>query len=186
MARLQQANPSPEAEAAMAYLRVATTLVEEKSVTSKSVSSSSSQHSRSRSNRPAHNKLPTIQEEVDQNNPDQPRVNDTRDGDLHANLRLHRPVHREREAGEPRRRAKYDCEYGPPGVVHRIMEHEERATPSRTSDVLSTRWNTTTRRVVFRIQIASPGPRSSLLLGAEVVLKPETMVMIWPSQLSQH
>jgi hypothetical protein len=29
MTRLQQADPTPEAEAAMAYLRVATTLVEE-------------------------------------------------------------------------------------------------------------------------------------------------------------
>jgi hypothetical protein len=36
MARLQQANPSPETEAAMAYLRVATTLVEEKNAASKS------------------------------------------------------------------------------------------------------------------------------------------------------
>jgi hypothetical protein len=54
MARLQQANPSPEAEAAMAYLRVATALVEEKSAASKSMTSSSSRHSRSRSNRPAH------------------------------------------------------------------------------------------------------------------------------------
>jgi hypothetical protein len=60
LARLQQANPSPEAEAAMAYVRVATTLVEEKSVASKSVASTSSWHSRSRSNRPAHSRLLTI------------------------------------------------------------------------------------------------------------------------------
>jgi hypothetical protein len=65
MACLYQANPSPEAEAAMAYLRVATALVEEKSMTSKSTTSSSSRHSLSQSNRPAHIKLPTIQEEVD-------------------------------------------------------------------------------------------------------------------------
>jgi hypothetical protein len=35
LAHLQQANPSPEAEAAIAYIRVATALVEEKSATSK-------------------------------------------------------------------------------------------------------------------------------------------------------
>jgi hypothetical protein len=46
LARLQQANPSPEADAAMAYVRVATALVE-KSETSKSAASTSSQHSRS-------------------------------------------------------------------------------------------------------------------------------------------
>jgi hypothetical protein len=86
MARLQQANPSPKAEAAMAYLRVATTLVEEKSVASKSAASSWSRHSRSSSNRPAHNKLHTIQEEVDQHNPNQPWANGARDSDLHANL----------------------------------------------------------------------------------------------------
>jgi hypothetical protein len=40
MARLQQANPSPAAEAAMAYLQVATALVEEKSAASKSTASS--------------------------------------------------------------------------------------------------------------------------------------------------
>jgi hypothetical protein len=47
MARLQQANPSPEADAAMAYLEVATALVEERSTKSKSMASSSSWHSRS-------------------------------------------------------------------------------------------------------------------------------------------
>jgi hypothetical protein len=47
LARLQQANPSPEADASMAYVRVATALVEEKSETSKSAASTSSQHSRS-------------------------------------------------------------------------------------------------------------------------------------------
>jgi hypothetical protein len=86
MARLQQANPTTEAEAAMAYLRVATALVEEKSAAAKSVASTSSHHSRSRSNQPAHTNLLPIQEEVDQNNPDQPRANDARDGDLRANL----------------------------------------------------------------------------------------------------
>jgi hypothetical protein len=64
LARLQQANPWPEAEAAMAYVRIATSLVEEKSAASKSAASTSSRHSRSRSNRPAHSRLPTIQEEV--------------------------------------------------------------------------------------------------------------------------
>jgi hypothetical protein len=47
LARLQQANPSPEVEAAMAYFRVTTALVEEKSATSKSAASTSSWHSRS-------------------------------------------------------------------------------------------------------------------------------------------
>jgi hypothetical protein len=79
MAHLQQANPSPEAEAAMAYLRVAIAWVEEKNVTSKSAVSSSSRHSRCQSNRLAHSKLPTIRVEVDQNNPDQPRANGVRD-----------------------------------------------------------------------------------------------------------
>jgi hypothetical protein len=41
MGRLQQADLPPEAEAAMAYLRVAMTLVEEKSMTTKFVASSS-------------------------------------------------------------------------------------------------------------------------------------------------
>jgi hypothetical protein len=50
MARLQQANPSLEPDAAMAYLRVATALVEERSAASKSAASTSSRHSRSRSN----------------------------------------------------------------------------------------------------------------------------------------
>jgi hypothetical protein len=66
LARLQQANPSPEVEAAMADVRVATALVEEESATSKSAASTSSRHSRSRSNQPAHSKLSTIQEEVNQ------------------------------------------------------------------------------------------------------------------------
>jgi hypothetical protein len=60
LARLQQANPSPEVEAAMAHVRVATTLVEEKSAVSKSAASTSSRHSHSRSNQPAHSRLPTI------------------------------------------------------------------------------------------------------------------------------
>jgi hypothetical protein len=42
LARLQQANPSPEANIAMAYVRVAMTLVEERSTTSKSATSTSS------------------------------------------------------------------------------------------------------------------------------------------------
>jgi hypothetical protein len=48
LARLQQANPSPEAEAAIAYVRVDTALVEKKRTTSKSMTSMSSRHSRSR------------------------------------------------------------------------------------------------------------------------------------------
>jgi hypothetical protein len=64
LARLQYANPSPEADATMAYVRVATALVEERSATSKSAATTSSRHSYNRSNRPAHSKLPTIQEEV--------------------------------------------------------------------------------------------------------------------------
>jgi hypothetical protein len=66
LARLQQDNPSPEANAAMAYVRVATALAEEGSATSKSAASTLIWHSRSRSNRPARSKLPTIQEEVNQ------------------------------------------------------------------------------------------------------------------------
>jgi hypothetical protein len=81
LARLQQANPLPEADAAMAYVRVTTALVEERSAASKSAASTSSRHSRSRSNRPAHNKLPTIQEEVNQ-----PRVNVVPGVDLRTNL----------------------------------------------------------------------------------------------------
>jgi hypothetical protein len=83
-----------------------------------------------------HSKLPTIQEEVDQNNPDQPWANDARDGDLRANLDKNRrncdardyidQRHREREERELRRRVEYDHEYGPLGVVHRIMQHDER------------------------------------------------------------
>jgi hypothetical protein len=81
LARLQQSNPLPEAEAAITYVRVATTLVEEKSVMSKSVASMSSRHSCSRSNWPAHSKLPTIQEEVNQ-----PRANGAPGVNLRANL----------------------------------------------------------------------------------------------------
>jgi hypothetical protein len=48
LARLQQANPSPEANAVMAYVWAATALamVEERSVASKSAASTSSRHSR--------------------------------------------------------------------------------------------------------------------------------------------
>jgi hypothetical protein len=130
LACLQQANPSLEAEAAIAYVRVATALVEEKSAASKSAASTSSQHSRSRSNRPAHNKLPTIQGEVNQ-----PRGNAVPGVDLHANLDknwrgrdTHGYIdqrHHEREERELRCRLNYDREYGPPGGVHRIMEREE-------------------------------------------------------------
>jgi hypothetical protein len=75
----------------MAYIRVTTTLVEEKSAASKSATSTSSRHSRSRSNRPAHSKLPTIQEEVNQ-----PRVNVVPGVDLHANLDKNRRGHNAR------------------------------------------------------------------------------------------
>jgi hypothetical protein len=83
LARLQQANPSPEANAVMAYVWAATALamVEERSVASKSAASTSSRHSRSRSIRPTHSKLPTIQEEVNQ-----PRANVAPGVDLGANL----------------------------------------------------------------------------------------------------
>jgi hypothetical protein len=64
LALLQQANPSPEAEAAKAYVWVAIALVEEKSAASKSAASTSSRHSCSRSNRHEHSRRPTIQEEV--------------------------------------------------------------------------------------------------------------------------
>jgi hypothetical protein len=64
LARLQQGDPSLEVEAAMAHVRVASALVEEKSAASKSAASTSSWHSRSRSSRPVHSRLPTIQEEV--------------------------------------------------------------------------------------------------------------------------
>jgi hypothetical protein len=63
------------------YRQVATALVEERSTASNSAASTLSRHSRSRSNRPAHNKLPTIQEEVNQ-----PRANAAQGGDLRANL----------------------------------------------------------------------------------------------------
>jgi hypothetical protein len=62
LARLQQANPSPEVEAAMAHIWVTAALVEEKSAASKTAASTSNRHSRSRSNQPAHSRLPTIQE----------------------------------------------------------------------------------------------------------------------------
>ena len=106
----------------MAYLRVATALVEEKSAAAKSAASSSSHHSCSRSKR---SNLPPIQEEVDQHNPDQPRgrANGAKDGNLRDNLDNNRRArdargyidqrHREREERELRRRAEYDREYGP-------------------------------------------------------------------------
>jgi hypothetical protein len=81
LARLQQANPSPEVEGAMAHVWVATALEEEKSVASKSAASTSSRHSCSRSNRPVHSRLPTIQEEVNQ-----PRARAAPAANLHANL----------------------------------------------------------------------------------------------------
>jgi hypothetical protein len=115
----------------MAYVRVATALVEEKSTASKSDASTSSWHSRSRSNRPAHSRLPTIQEEVNQ-----PGAKAAPAVDLHANLDKNwhdcdtrgyiDQRHREREERELRRRLDYDHEYGSPGGVHQIMERDER------------------------------------------------------------
>jgi hypothetical protein len=72
----------------MAYVQVATTLVEEKGTTSHFATSTSSRYSRSRSNRPAHSKLPTIQEEVNQ-----PRANAAPGADLCANLDKNRHGH---------------------------------------------------------------------------------------------
>jgi hypothetical protein len=85
----------------MAYVRVTTALVEERSTASKSAASTSSRYSRSQSNRPVHSKLPTIQEEVNQ-----PRANAAPGVDLRANLDKNR---RGRDArvkdrnGEPER-----------------------------------------------------------------------------------
>jgi hypothetical protein len=131
LARLQQANPSPEVEAAMAHVRIATALVEEKSAVSKSAASMSSRHSRIRSNQHAHCRLPTIQEEVNQ-----PGARAAPAVNLHANLDKNRrdhdargyidQRHRERDERELRRHLDYNREYGPPGGVHRIMEREER------------------------------------------------------------
>jgi hypothetical protein len=85
--------------------------------TSKSTASSSSRHSRSRSNRPAHSKLPTIQEEVNQ-----PRRNTATDGDLRTNLDWYKrgcstrsyidQRHRGCKERELRCRLDYDREYG--------------------------------------------------------------------------
>jgi hypothetical protein len=120
----------------MAHVRVATALVEEKSAASKSAASMSSQHSRSRSNQPAHSRLSTIQEEVNQ-----PGARAAPAADLRANLGRNRrgrdargyidQCHREREERELRRRLDYDREYGPPGGVHRIMERERHVVESR-------------------------------------------------------
>jgi hypothetical protein len=131
LARLQQAIPSPEGKAAMAYVRVATALVEEKSAASKSAASTSCRHSCNRSNHPAHSRLPTILEEVNQ-----PGAKAALAVDLRANLDKNRrgrnargyidQHHREHEEWELRRRLNYDREYGPPGGIHRIMEREER------------------------------------------------------------
>jgi hypothetical protein len=127
----------------MAYVRVATTLVEERSATSKSAASTSSRHSRSRSNRPAHSKLPTTQEEVNQ-----PRANAAPGVDLRANLDKNRrgrdargyidQRHRDREERELRRRLDYDREYGPPRApsIGSWSAKNATATTSRTGGVL--------------------------------------------------
>jgi hypothetical protein len=90
LARHQQVDPSPEVEEAMAHIRVATSLVEEKSAASKSAASTSRRHSRSRSSQPAHSRLPTIEEEVNQ-----PGARAAQAVDLRANLDKNR---RDRDA----------------------------------------------------------------------------------------
>jgi hypothetical protein len=114
----------------MAYIWVAIALVEEKSVVSKSAASTSSRHLRSWSNRPAHSRLPTIQEEVNQLG-----ANTAPGVDLRANLDKNwrgrdacgyiDQRNHEHEERELRHRLDYDSEYGPPGGVHRIKEREE-------------------------------------------------------------
>jgi hypothetical protein len=96
--------------------------------TSKSTASSSSRHSRSRSNRPAHSKLPTIQEEVNQ-----PRRNTATDGDLRTNLDWYKrgcstrsyidQRHRGCKERELRCRLDYDREYAPPPPGRRPSHH---------------------------------------------------------------
>jgi hypothetical protein len=109
----------------MVYLRVTTTLVEEKNVTAKSAASSLRHYSRNRSNRPRCSNLPPIDEEVDQHNPEQPHgwANGAKDGDLCDNLDNNRRArdtrsyidqrHYELEERELRRRVEYDREYAP-------------------------------------------------------------------------
>jgi hypothetical protein len=129
----------------MAYVRVATTLVEERSAASKSAASTSSRHSRNRSNRPAHSKLPAIQEEVNQ-----PRANAAPGIDLRANIDKNRrgrdargyidQCHHEREERELRRRLDCDREYAPRAPFIRSWSAKNAsATTSRTGDVPSTR-----------------------------------------------
>lgn len=94
-------------------------------MSAKSATSLSSHHLRSQSNRSKRNNLHTIQEKVDQHNPDQPRgrVNGAKDGDLRDNLNNNRRArdardyidqcHREHEERELRCRAEYDRKYTP-------------------------------------------------------------------------
>jgi hypothetical protein len=157
----------------MAYLRVATALVEERSAASKSAASTSNRHSRRRSNRPAHSKLPTIQEEVNQ-----PRANTAQGGDLRTNLDKNRcgrdargyidQRHRECEEWELRRRLDYDREYDPraPSIASWSVKSAI-TTTSRTDDVPSTRQTTTTLRVWSVARISSPGPRSQVMAPAQ-------------------
>jgi hypothetical protein len=151
----------------MAYLQVATALVEEKSVASKSMASTLIWHSRSRSNRPAHSKLPTIQEEVNQ-----PRANAAPGANLRANLGKNRrdrdargyieQCHRERKERELRCHLDYDREYSPPPWALYITSWSMKnaiATTSRTGDVLSTRRTTATLRVRSLTRTANPDPK---------------------------
>jgi hypothetical protein len=101
LARLQQANPSLEVEAAMTHIRVATALVEEKSAASKSAASTSSRHSCSRSNWHVHSKLPTIQEEVNQ-----PGAKGEPAVDLRANLNKNQRVRDTRDYIDQRHRER--------------------------------------------------------------------------------
>jgi hypothetical protein len=133
--------------------KIATTLVEERRMASKSVASTSSRQSRSRSNRPAHSKLPTIQEEVNQ-----PRANGMLGVDLRADLVKNRrgrdahgyidQCHREREERELRRRLDCDREYGPRAPsTGSWSARDATATTSRTGGVPSTRQTTAILRV---------------------------------------
>jgi hypothetical protein len=82
MASLQHADVTPEAEETMAYLRAATTLVEEKSVTRQAITRAINLIDLSAAT------SPPIMEEIDQNNPDLPKArgNGARDTDLRNNI----------------------------------------------------------------------------------------------------
>jgi hypothetical protein len=130
LARLQQADPSPEVEAAMEHVGVATALVEEKSVASKSAASTSSRHSRSRliglriAGSPRSRRRPTsLERELRQ--PPIYVPTSTRTGAVAM------PAVTSTNATASVRSERCDIAtttitHGPPGGVHRIMEREER------------------------------------------------------------